>query len=152
VTIERGHGDLIAAEVDALVNTVNTDGVMGKGLALQIKKAFPDVFAEYVRACKEGAVTIGRMHVVRRSASPRFVVNFPTKQSWRAASKLEYIESGLADLVVKVRDLEIESIAVPPLGCGLGGLEWSDVKPRILDAFRTLFYVRVVLFEPGGTR
>lgn len=149
MTIERGQGNLITAEADALVNTVNTEGVMGKGLALQFKKAFPDAFAEYERACKEGSVTIGQMHVVRRLSSPRFIINFPTKKHWRNPSKLEYIEAGLKDLVAKVRDLEIASIAVPPLGCGNGGLEWSDVKPRIVDAFSKVPNVRVVLFEPG---
>jgi O-acetyl-ADP-ribose deacetylase (regulator of RNase III) len=79
MTIERGEGDIVTTDVDAIVNTVNTDGVMGKGLALQIKNAFPDVFTEYARACKERAVTVGRMHVVHRSTSPRFVINFPTK-------------------------------------------------------------------------
>jgi O-acetyl-ADP-ribose deacetylase (regulator of RNase III) len=150
MTIERGHGNLITAEVDALVNTVNTEGIMGKGLALQFKKAFPDAFAEYERACKDGSVNVGRMHVVRRLASPRFIINFPTKKHWRYPSKLEYIEAGLEDLVTRVRELEIGSIAIPPLGCGNGGLDWNDVKPRIVGAFRSLPDVRVVLFEPGG--
>lgn len=150
MTIERGSGNLITAEVDALVNTVNTEGVMGKGLALQFKKAFPDAFAEYERACKKGAVTIGRMHIVRRLTSPRFIINFPTKKHWRNPSKLEYVEAGLQDLVAKIRELEIRSIAVPPLGCGNGGLNWGDVKPRIVDAFSHVPDVRVLLFEPGS--
>ena len=148
MTIELAHGDLVAADVDALVNTVNTEGVMGKGLALQIKNAFPDVFAEYARACKQRTVAIGNMHIVHRSTRPRFVINFPTKKRWRHPSKLEYIESGLGDLIIQVRKLDIRSIAIPPLGCGLGGLEWSEVKPRIIDAFTSLPEVRVVLFEP----
>lgn len=151
MTIEAGHGDLITAEVDAIVNTVNTVGVMGKGLALQIKNAFPEVFAGYARACKEGAVAVGRMHVVHRSSSPRFVINFPTKKHWRQPSKLEYIESGLADLVAQVRKLGIRSIAIPPLGCGLGGLDWDDVKPRIIEAFGSLPDVRVMLFDPDNS-
>jgi O-acetyl-ADP-ribose deacetylase (regulator of RNase III) len=148
MTLETDHGDLIAADVDALVNPVNTDGVMGKGLALQFKKAFPDVFADYARACKDGKVEIGRVHVVQRSTPPLFVINFPTKKHWRQPSKLEYIESGLADLVAQIRRLKIRSIAVPPLGCGLGGLDWRDVKPRIAGALGSLPDVRVVLFEP----
>ena len=148
MTIEAGHGDLFAANVDALVNPVNTAGVMGKGLALQFKKAFPDVFADYARACKHGEVELGRMHVVQRSTSPLFVINFPTKKHWRQPSKLEYIESGLDDLVAQVRRLEIRSIAVPPLGCGLGGLDWREVKPRIAAARGSLPEVRVVLFAP----
>jgi O-acetyl-ADP-ribose deacetylase (regulator of RNase III) len=148
MTIEQGHGNLITADVDAIVNTVNTEGVMGKGLALEIKNAFPEVFAEYARACKQGAVSIGNMHIVRRSTPPRFVINFPTKKHWRHASTLEYVESGLADLVAQIRKLDIHSIAVPPLGCGLGGLEWAEVKPRIIEAFESLPDVRVVLYEP----
>jgi O-acetyl-ADP-ribose deacetylase (regulator of RNase III) len=143
MSIELGHGDLLTAKVDALVNPVNTAGVMGKGLALQFKKAFPDVFTAY----KKAKLAIGRMHVVERAHAPRFVINFPTKQHWRDPSKLEYIESGLVDLVARVRDLGITSIAIPPLGCGLGGLDWADVKPLIVDAFAPL-PVRVVLFEP----
>jgi O-acetyl-ADP-ribose deacetylase (regulator of RNase III) len=122
VPIERCHGDLLAAAVDALVNPVNTVGVMGKGLALQVKKALPEVFAAYARACTAGEVVVGRMHIVRRQAPPRFVLNFPTKEHWRQPSKLAYIHGGLRDLVDRVRELEIQSIAVPPLGGGLGGL------------------------------
>lgn len=148
MTIELGSGDLLAAEVDAIVNTVNTAGVMGKGLALQIKERFPEVFTAYARACKQGTVTVGQMHVVPRATPPRFVINFPTKQHWRNPSKLEYVESGLAALVRCVRDYEIRSIAIPPLGCGLGGLDWADVRPRIVEAFEQAPDVRVVLYEP----
>ncbi|HEY3448104.1 MAG TPA: macro domain-containing protein [Myxococcales bacterium] len=148
--IERGQGNLLEAEVDALVNTVNAEGVMGKGIALQFKKAFPDNFSSYERACKAGEVVPGRMHVVRRIASPRFIINFPTKKHWRNPSKLEYVRDGLKDLVTQVRQLGIRSIAIPPLGCGNGGLDWTDVKPLILRAFEPLADVRVVLFEPGG--
>lgn len=147
--IERGQGNLITTEADALVNTVNTEGVMGKGLALQFKKAFPDAFSAYERACKGGDVSIGRMHVVHRLASPRFIINFPTKKHWRNPSKLEYIEVGLKDLIAQVRALNIMSIAVPPLGCGNGGLDWVEVRPRIVAAFSAVPEVRVVLFEPG---
>jgi O-acetyl-ADP-ribose deacetylase (regulator of RNase III) len=148
MTIERGYGNLVTADVDAIVNTVNTHGVMGRGLALQIKNAFPDVFAEYARACKQGAIAVGRMHVVHRSNPPRFVINFPTKAHWRQPSKLAYVESGLADLVTRIRTLDLRSIAVPPLGCGLGGLDWNEVRPRIVEALGSLPGVRVVLFEP----
>src|SRR6185295_9008030 len=110
--VERGKENLLAADVDALVNTVNTEGVMGKGLALQFKKAFPESFTSYERACKAGEVVPGRMHIVQRLASPRFIINFPTKKHWRNPSKLEYIRDGLRDLVVHVRRLGIESIAI----------------------------------------
>ncbi len=149
MAIERGTGNLLSSDVDALVNTVNTDGVMGKGLALQFKKAFPENFASYERACRAGEVAIGQMFVVRRLASPRFIINFPTKKHWRQPSRLEFIKSGLADLVRHVRTLGIESIAIPPLGCGNGGLSWSDVRPLIVTAFAPLTSVRLLLFEPG---
>jgi len=148
MTIERGTGNLLTAEVDALVNTVNTEGVMGKGLALQFKKAFPEAFASYERACKAGEVKTGTMHVVQRLASPRFIINFPTKKHWRHPSKLEYIRGGLSDLIRNVKDRGIRSIAVPPLGCGNGGLAWSEVRPLIAEAFAEVPDVRVVLFEP----
>ncbi|MDP1826592.1 MAG: macro domain-containing protein [Archangium sp.] len=149
MAIERGTGNLLAADVDALVNTVNSEGVMGKGIALQFKKAFPENFSSYERACKAGEVVPGRVHIVRRLASPRFIINFPTKKHWRNPSKLEYIRDGLADLILRVRELGIESIAIPPLGCGNGGLDWRDVKREILAAFADLPDVRVVLFEPA---
>lgn len=145
--IERGVGDLLRAEVDALVNAVNCRGVMGKGLALQFKKAFPEVFVAYSAACDGGTVRIGRVHVVERQGSPRFVINFPTKDDWRKPSKLEFIEAGLLDLVEQVRSRRIKSLAIPALGCGLGGLDWSQVRLMIVEAFATE-NVRVVLFEP----
>jgi O-acetyl-ADP-ribose deacetylase (regulator of RNase III) len=148
--IERCQGDLLAAPVDALVNPVNTEGVMGKGLALQFKRAFPEVFSSYARACKAGEVAIGRMHVVQRQASPRFIINFPTKRHWRQPSRLEFIDAGLRDLIARVRELVVGSIAVPPLGCGLGGLDWAEVRPRVEAAFDAVPDVRAFLFEPAG--
>lgn len=149
VPIEIGRGNLLTADVDALVNTVNTTGVMGKGLALQFKRAFPEVFRDYERACRAGEVEIGRMHVVERLASPRLIVNFPTKKHWRGASKLAYVEAGLEDLIRVLRERAVTSVAVPPLGCGLGGLQWSDVEPRIRAAFAQLPDARVLLYPPG---
>ena len=151
MTIERGKGNLLTTNVDALVNTVNTEGIMGKGLALQFKKAFPETFQSYERASKAGEIVIGRMHIVRRLASPRYIINFPTKKHWRHPSKLQYISDGLRDLISQVRALGITSIAIPPLGCGNGGLAWSAVKPLIVEAFAVVPKVRVVLFEPGVT-
>lgn len=149
MTIQRGVGDLLAADVEALVNPVNTVGVMGKGLALRFKKAFPDAFASYPRACAAGEVTIGKMHVVERTGSPRLIVHFPTKQHWRHPSKLEYVREGLVDLIRVIRTREIQSIAVPALGCGNGGLEWRLVRSLIVEAFEALPEVRVALFEPS---
>jgi O-acetyl-ADP-ribose deacetylase (regulator of RNase III) len=150
MTIERGQGNLLTAQVDALVNTVNTVGVMGKGLALQFKNAFPENYAAYERACKAGEVTVGRMYVVRRLASPKFIINFPTKKHWKQPSRLEYIRDGLRDLADQIKRLGIESIAVPPLGCGNGGLDWAVVRPLIIETLADLPNGRVLLFEPTG--
>ncbi len=150
MAIEPGSGNLLEADVDALVNPVNTQGVMGKGLAQQFKRAFPEVFQSYMRACKAGEVAPGKIHVVPRSMAPRFILNFPTKKHWRHPSKLEYIRDGLDDLVQQVRALEIRSIAIPPLGCGLGGLAWEDVRPLIESAFVPMPEVRVMLYAPTG--
>ncbi|MBK7395301.1 MAG: macro domain-containing protein [Myxococcales bacterium] len=148
MTIEHGTGNLLTVDADALVNTVNCEGVMGKGLALQFKKAFPEVFASYARACKLGEVRPGKMHVVQRQTSPRVIINFPTKEQWRRPSRLEYVQGGLLDLCRTIQHLGIRSIAVPPLGCGNGGLAWSAVKSLIVEAFSGLPRVRVILFDP----
>ena len=151
--ITESHGNLLKAPVEALVNTVNTEGVMGKGIALQFKKAFPAMFRVYETAAQRGEIALGRMQVWPTQAltGPRYVINFPTKAHWRSKSRLSDIESGLADLVRVVRELGIESIAVPPLGCGNGGLRWSDVEPRIRAAFDTVPDIDVRLYPPVGT-
>lgn len=150
VTITEGN--LLKAEADALVNTVNSVGHMGKGIALQFKKAFPENFKAYHRACNHGEVHPGKMFVFDTGSMlpPRYIINFPTKEHWRGKSKYEYIESGLAALVEEVERLGIQSIAVPPLGCGLGGLEWGRVRKMIEAAFETVPDVRVLLFAPSG--
>lgn len=116
-------GDILAAQAEALVNTVNCVGVMGRGIALQFKQAYPENFKRYEAACKRGDVVPGKMLVVESSELtwPRFIINFPTKRHWRGKSRIGDIEVGLADLVTVVRDRNIRSIAVPPLGSGLGG-------------------------------
>lgn len=151
--IEIGKGNLLESEVDALVNTVNCDGFMGKGIALQFKQAFPKNFKFYEDACKAGKVVPGHVLVFDNGGllCPRYVINFPTKRHWRNKSRLEDIESGLNDLIDVVRRLEIRSIAVPPLGCGLGGLDWRDVRPMIESAFNKVPSTQVLLFEPTGT-
>jgi O-acetyl-ADP-ribose deacetylase (regulator of RNase III) len=150
--IELSRGNLLKADAQALVNTVNCVGFMGKGIALQFKQAYPDNFRAYERACKAEEVRPGRMLVVPTGelSGPRFIINFPTKRHWRGNSRMEDIDSGLNALVDEVRRLKITSIAVPPLGCGNGGLNWSDVRPRIEKAFEALPAVRVLLFEPNG--
>lgn len=152
--IVLAKGDLLAADVDALVNTVNCVGVMGKGIALQFKRRFPAVFKAYEEACKRGEVVIGRMHVVptEQIAGPKYVVNFPTKQHWRSPSKLEYIDDGLDDLVRVVRELGIRSIAIPPLGAGNGGLKWETVEPHLHRAFADLPEVTAHIYAPSNER
>ncbi|WP_026927403.1 type II toxin-antitoxin system antitoxin DNA ADP-ribosyl glycohydrolase DarG [Granulicoccus phenolivorans] len=150
--ITHATGNLLRADAEALVNTVNTVGVMGKGIALQFKKAFPEMFEAYRRAAKAGEIRLGHVHVwpTGQMTGPRYIINFPTKGHWKARSKLDDIVTGLDDLVEVVRRLEIGSIAVPPLGCGNGGLEWRDVEPRILEAFARVPDVDVQLFAPAG--
>jgi O-acetyl-ADP-ribose deacetylase (regulator of RNase III) len=146
------QGDILKADVEALVNTVNCVGVMGRGIALQFWRAFPDNSAAYVAACKRGDVKPGRMFVFDTGhlTHPRYIINFPTKRHWRGKSRLADIETGLNALVNEVQRLGIRSIAVPPLGCGLGGLDWLDVRPRIEDALGVLSDVQVIVYEPSG--
>jgi O-acetyl-ADP-ribose deacetylase (regulator of RNase III) len=148
--ISFAEGNLLDADVEALVNAVNCVGVMGKGIALQFKLAFPGNFREYEKACRAGQVRLGRMFIVPtgKQGNPAYIVNFPTKYHWRDKSRLEDIEAGLSDLVSQVRRLGIRSIAVPALGCGLGGLEWPRVKPLIVAAFEQLPDVMVMVFGP----
>ncbi len=150
--IESGIGNLLSADAEALVNTVNTQGIMGKGIALQFKKAFPEVFTIYSAACKQGLVQTGKVQLIDRNSimNPRYVINFPTKEDWRKPSRIEYIEAGLTDLIRVIRECNIRSIAVPPLGCGNGGLYWPEVKQRIEAAFSALPDVKVLLFPPAG--
>jgi O-acetyl-ADP-ribose deacetylase (regulator of RNase III) len=145
-------GNLLEAQTEALVNTVNCVGVMGKGIALQFKQAFPDNFKDYALACDKRKVRIGKMFVysMDRMFQPKYIINFPTKRHWKAKSRLEDIELGLRDLVRVVKDLGIKSIAVPPLGSGLGGLNWEEVKFRIIDAFDDAPDIEVLLYEPKG--
>jgi O-acetyl-ADP-ribose deacetylase (regulator of RNase III) len=152
--IVEQHGNLLQAPADALVNTVNTVGVMGKGIALQFKRAYPANYKAYKRACDQDAVQLGRMFIWDGGAlvdeGPRFIINFPTKKHWKSKSKLVDIQTGLEDLVAQLRDLPVNSVAVPPLGCGHGGLRWTEVKPLIEEAFRQLPDVEVLLFPPEG--
>jgi O-acetyl-ADP-ribose deacetylase (regulator of RNase III) len=151
--IEPSQGNLLQAPAEALVNTVNTVGVMGKGIALQFRQAFPEMFRAYEKACKDGEVQLGRVDAFDLGGlvgGPRWIINFPTKGNWRSRSRIEDVESGLADLVRQVRALRIQSIAVPPLGCGNGGLDWNDVRPLIENAFAALPEVRVMLYAPTG--
>jgi O-acetyl-ADP-ribose deacetylase (regulator of RNase III) len=148
--ISEESANLLDAPADALVNTVNTVGVMGKGLALQFKQAYPGNFRAYQAACRNGEVGLGRMFVYEPGVpgQPRYVINFPTKGHWRANSKLGDIQTGLEDLRQVILDRGITSIAVPPLGCGNGGLSWQDVRPLIVEALGDLPGVSVLLYPP----
>jgi O-acetyl-ADP-ribose deacetylase (regulator of RNase III) len=148
--IQEAKGDLLKANVEALVNTVNTEGVMGKGLALQFKKAYPEMFREYEKLCAEGELQTGQVHVYVRNElyNPRYIINFPTKRHWREKTKVEYIEQGLESLVAEIKSREIQSIALPALGTGLGGLNWNQVYPLIKTAFAPLPDVEVLVYPP----
>jgi O-acetyl-ADP-ribose deacetylase (regulator of RNase III) len=144
------HGNLLNADVDALVNTVNTVGVMGKGIALMFKEAFPANLKAYEAACKAHEVEVGRMFVTERRElmGPRWIINFPTKKHWRNPSQMSWIEDGLVDLKRVIRELHIKSIAIPPLGSGNGGLDWPVVRTKIEQALSDLEGVEVIVYEP----
>lgn len=150
--IELRTGDILKADAEAIVNTVNCVGIMGRGIALQFKKAFPANFRAYALACEEGEVQPGRMFVYDTGsfANPRYIINFPTKRHWKGKSRMEDIDSGLTALAHEVRERGIKSIAVPPLGAGLGGLDWNDVRPRIEAALGDLPDLDVLIYEPKG--
>ena len=148
------QGNLLKADAEALVNTVNTVGVMGKGIALMFKEAFPDNFRAYATACKRNEVKVGRIFATERNdlvGGPKWIINFPTKQHWRNPSKVEWIKEGLQDLVRFVRDNDIKSIALPPLGSGNGGLDWKVVRPVIESSLSELKGVNVMVYEPTAT-
>lgn len=150
--IKLTQGDILKADAEALVNTVNCVGIMGRGIALQFRKAFPENFKAYEAACKAHHVKPGKMFIYDLNClySPRFIINFPTKRHWKGKSHIEDIKSGLIDLVDVVEKMQIRSIAIPPLGCGLGGLNWEEVQPLIIEAFQSIPEVAILLFEPAG--
>jgi O-acetyl-ADP-ribose deacetylase (regulator of RNase III) len=149
--IEYKIGNILHEDAEAIVNTVNCVGIMGRGIALQFKKSFPANFEAYAAACRKEKVQPGRMFVFETGmlTNPRFVINFPTKRHWRGKSRIEDIECGLKALATEIRTRKIRSIAIPPLGSGLGGLEWSEVRSRIEQALRDLDEIKVVIFEPA---
>lgn len=148
--IEFTKGNLLESDAEALVNTVNTVGVMGKGVALMFKEAFPDNFRVYEAACRAKELSVGKMFVTRRDAflGPKWIVNFPTKAHWRHSSRMEWVESGLDDLKSVIITNNIKSIALPPLGAGNGGLDWADVRELMIKKLRNLDDVRILIYEP----
>jgi len=150
--IEYKIGNILTIDAEAIINTVNCVGVMGRGIALQFKKAFPENFKAYAAACKREEIQPGRMFVYGFDgfANPRYIINFPTKRHWRGKSRMEDIETGLEALAGEIGARGIRSIAIPPLGSGLGGLEWVVVRQRIEQALADLNDVRIIIFEPKG--
>lgn len=149
--IKYKKGDILNANTEALVNTVNTEGVMGKGIALEFKESFPENFKLYKKACVKGEIETGKMFLTHtnRLDNPKFIINFPTKKHWRYPSKIEYIKDGLKDLENIISVYEIKSIAIPPLGCGNGKLNWKDVKPLIENSIRKFNNLTSIIYEPS---
>ena len=144
------QGNLIESKAEALVNTVNTLGIMGKGIALMFKEAFPENFKVYEAACARKDVKLGYMFVTERRDmfGPRWIINFPTKANWRFPSRIEWIEEGLKDLRRVIEEKGIRSVAIPPLGSGNGGLDWNDVRPKIEAALADMPDLNVIVYEP----
>lgn len=140
-------GDIFEAGVQAMVNPVNTVGVMGKGLALAFKQKYPDNFKQYQIACKNNEVKVGQLFVTEHQFG-QFIINFPTKQHWRGKSQLSWISEGLRQLKAFIIANHIKSIAIPALGSGLGGLDWVLVKAQINDVLQELTEVQILVFEP----
>ena len=147
--IEYKNGDILREDVEAIVNTVNCVGIMGRGLALQFKNKFPQNFKEYQLACKNKEVQLGKMfvHQTGQLINPKYIINFPTKGHWKQNSKIEDISNGLDDLITIIEKYSIKSIAIPPLGSGLGGLDWKMVKKLIEKKLKNI-NCTVILFEP----
>lgn len=147
--IEYKNADILKEDVEAIVNTVNCVGIMGRGLALQFKNKFPQNFKEYQLACKNQEVQLGKMfvHQTGQLINPKYIINFPTKGHWKANSKIEDIENGLDDLINTIKKYNIKSIAIPPLGSGLGGLDWNEVKILIEEKLKNI-NCSIILFEP----
>ncbi len=155
MTIEYKSGDMFGEPAEAIVNTVNCVGIMGKGVALEFKRRWPENFRAYKRLCDTGKLSPGKVFVFQMGdllepTERRFLVNFPTKQHWKARSKIEYVEHGLDDLVIQVRKLGIKSMVLPPLGCGNGGLDWNDVRPLIEKKLSSLQDVKFFVFTPSS--
>ena len=150
--IEYTTGDILRDDSEAIVNTVNCVGVMGRGIALQFKNHFPENFQAYAAACKNDQVQPGKMFVFETQdwTNPKYIINFPTKRHWRGKSRIEDIASGLVALTTDIRSIGIKSIAIPPLGAGLGGLEWPVVKSKMEELLSGLTDVRIRVYEPQG--
>jgi len=147
--IKYKKGNILKDNSEAIVNLVNCIRVMGKGLALQFKKKYPENFEVYAKACKNNEVNIGKMFVFDRNEdiNPKYIINFPTKKHWRGKSKIEFIDLGLEDLVKVIEIYSIKSIAIPLPGSGLGGLDWNVVNLKIEDYLKGLD-CDIMVYEP----
>lgn len=150
--ISYKKGNMFNEDAEAIINTVNCVGVMGRGIALQFKKLYPDNFKEYHKACKAGEVKPGKMFIFSNSLliNPKYIINFPTKRHWKGKSSIYDIKEGLLALKKDIKKLNIQSIVIPPLGCGLGGLNWADVKNLIDDIMGDLNDVQIIVFKPNN--
>jgi len=144
------QGDILSEDVEAIVNTVNCVGVMGRGLALQYKNKFKENFKIYAKACKNSEVIPGKMFITETGqlTNPKYIINFPTKRHWKGKSKIEDIENGLIDLKKAIKEYDIKSIAIPPLGSGLGGLDWKIVKNKIENALSNVENINIIVYQP----
>jgi O-acetyl-ADP-ribose deacetylase (regulator of RNase III) len=149
MAIVKVHGDLLKSDMQTLVNTVNCVGVMGKGIALKFRRKYPEMYADYVERCAAGDVRPGEPYEYKL-ADGRIIVNFPTKSHWRAASQLPWVSDGLDRLAANASAWGLRGIAIPPLGCGNGGLDWSDVEPLMTSKLAQLD-LPVELYVPAGT-
>lgn len=148
--IKYTSGNILSAEAEAIINSVNIVGVMGKGLALEFKKAYPDNYNEYKKVCDSKSLEIGKLHIYNTGKFlPKYIINFPTKKHWRYPSKIEYISSGLEELKKQIKKLHIQSIAIPPLGAGNGKLDWNDVKNLISEKLKDIEDCEFLIYEPG---
>lgn len=149
MSVILSSGNLFDADTEALCCTVNCVGVMGRGIALEFKNRYPEMFKEYARLCKRKFIQVGKVWIWwnPEPGNPRYIINFPTKEHWRNPSKLEWISAGLADLNNRVMMIGIESIAIPALGCANGGLRFEDVRPLIEEKLNDL-EIPVLLYEP----
>ena len=150
-------GDMFEERAEAIVNTVNCVGVMGKGVALEFKRRWPDNFKAYKRLCDKHDLRPGKVYIHENTGmfhadGRKFLINFPTKDHWRAKSKIEFIGKGLEDFVAQIQQLRIRSVVLPPLGCGNGGLDWDDVKPLIAEKLSPISNIDFIVFAPDGEK
>ena len=149
---EYKTGNILQEQTDAIINTVNCVGIMGRGIALQFKQMYPENFKAYKQACDKGEVEPGKMFIYNSGLlfNPKYIINFPTKRHWKGKSRVQDIKSGLVALKDDIINYKIKSIAIPPLGCGLGGLNWDEIKPIIEQVLGDLQDVKIVIYEPAN--